>query len=89
MAHGFGAGLATAPLDRVAIDKIPEEKTGMAAGLYNMIRIGGFVFGTAIAGVLLQHGLDTMIPISAYQLVFGFMAGIGLLGALVSLGLQD
>jgi hypothetical protein len=28
-------------------------------------------------------------PISAYQLVFGFMAGAGLLGALLSLGLRD
>jgi EmrB/QacA subfamily drug resistance transporter len=90
LAHGFGSGLSTAPLDRAAIDQIPEEQMGVAAGLYNMIRMGGFVFGTAIAGVLLQYGLDMMAaPISAYQLVFGFMAGAGLLGALLSLGLRD
>jgi EmrB/QacA subfamily drug resistance transporter len=88
--HGLGAGLSMAPLDRVALNKVSQEQAGVAAGLYNMIRIGGFVIGTALAGVILQYGLDTLAaPISAYQLSFACMAGVAFLGGLSSLGLKE
>ncbi|MDH3675371.1 MAG: hypothetical protein OES12_07730, partial [Anaerolineae bacterium] len=78
------AGLSIAALNRAAMEDISEEQKGIAAGLFGMIRASGLVFGTAVIGVVLQHSLDAMAsPIRAYQLVYGFVAGVALLGAIM------
>ncbi len=88
--HGLGAGLSLAALHRAALEGVDPEQTGMAAGLYSMIRFGGSAIGTALAGVILQFGLDrSAVVVSAFQLVFWFMAGVALLGVATAWGLRD
>ena len=65
-----------------------DEEMGTAAGVYSMIRFVGVAIGTALAGVLLQSGLERGLPaIAAYQQVFLYVALAGLLGIAASLGL--
>jgi EmrB/QacA subfamily drug resistance transporter len=90
MLEGLGAGLYLAPLHRTALSKIPAHQTGIAAGLYGMIRFAGTVLGPALAGVVLQFGLDRAWPmVDAYRIVFWFVAGVMLLGLVVGWGLED
>jgi len=60
-AHGLIIGLSLAPLHRLAMHGVDEAETGMAAGLYSMLRFAGQILGAALAGVLLQQGLDHML----------------------------
>jgi EmrB/QacA subfamily drug resistance transporter len=90
MAHGLGAGMSLAALHRFALNKIPPEQTGLAAGLYGMIRSAGVVMGGVAGGVILQYGLEQLaLPLNAYRLGFGFMAGVALLGVVVAWGLRE
>ncbi|RME76139.1 MAG: MFS transporter, partial [Chloroflexi bacterium] len=90
VAHGLGAGLYLAPLHRAAMSCIPADQTGMAAGLYSMVRFAGSAMGSALAGVLLQAGLDSGAPpIQAYQTVLWALAGMALLGVVIGGGLRE
>jgi MFS family permease len=90
VANGLAAGLALASLHKVAMAEIPQEHSGVAAGLYSMIRFAGTLFGTALGGVILQYGLDSqLVPIQAYQVVFGFIALMAFIGALLGLKLGE
>jgi MFS family permease len=83
--HGLGAGLALASLHRTSMGKILPEQLGMAAGLYSMIRFGVSTLGVALAGVVLQSGLNQSIPvIEAYQTVFWCIAGVALAGVIIA-----
>lgn len=88
--HGLGAGLALASLHRVSMSKIPPEQVGMAAGLYSMVRFGLGTLGVALAGVVLQYGLNQSIPvIEAYQFTFWLIAGIALSGIVIAWYLRE
>jgi MFS family permease len=88
--HGLGAGLSLAALHRAALEGVAPEQTGSAAGLYSMFRFGGSALGTALAGVILQFGLDrSALEIEAFQAVFWFMAGVALLGVVTAWGLRE
>lgn len=87
--NGLAAGLSMAALNRAALSNISEDQKGVAAGLFGMIRAGGFVIGTALVGVVLQNGLDRMpAPIMAYQMTYWFVAGVALLGTIVGIKLK-
>jgi EmrB/QacA subfamily drug resistance transporter len=88
--NGLAAGLALASLHKVAMAQIPKEHSGVAAGVYSMIRFAGTLFGTALGGVVLQYSLDSqLLPIHAYQVVFGFIAVMAFLGALLGMKLGE
>lgn len=88
--HGLIIGLSLAPLHRSAMQGIDESETGMAAGLYSMIRFAGQVFGTALAGVLLQRGLDALLsPLAAYQSVFWLHVGVAVVATVAGLGIRE
>ncbi len=88
--HGAGAGLSLAALHRTALGNITPEQTGAAAGMYSMTRFGGLMLGTAVAGIILQRGLDRGLPaLEAYQVVYGFLAATGLVGVLLASRLRD
>lgn len=90
MAHGFLIGLSLAPLHRAALQRVDKDEVGMAAGLYSMIRFAGQILGTAIAGVLLQRGLERLpAPIDAYQAVFWTFAGVALVATLIGWQLRE
>jgi MFS family permease len=88
--HGLGAGLAQAALDRAATGGMPQAHMGTAAGVYSMIRFGGAMLGATLGGVLLQSGLDRgLSPVDAYQPVFGLIAGVALVGAVIGLTVRE
>jgi EmrB/QacA subfamily drug resistance transporter len=88
--HGLGAGLSLAALHRASLGRIPQDRAGMAVGLYSMVRFGGILLGPALAGLLLQQGLNqNLLPIESYQLVFGVTAAVTLLGVISGFGLRD
>lgn len=87
--HGLSVGLMLAALHSAAMQQIPEEQMGVAAGLYSMIRFAGAVIGTALAGVLLQIFLDRgLLTIDAYQVVFLCIAGFSVAGLLAAFNLR-
>ena len=86
----MGAGLSLAVLSAVAMSDIPQRQAGAAAGLFSMIRFSGSILGSTLAGVLLRQTMgNTLLPITAYQVVFGAVAGVALLGALLAVRLQS
>lgn len=90
LGQSIGASISLAPLHRAAMADIPDEQTGVAAGLYSMIRFAGAILGTALSGVLLQMALtDNAAVVAAYQQVFWFVAGVALLGLLLGMLLDS
>ena len=88
--HGLGAGLSLAALHRTALGSITAEQTGVAAGIYSMTRFAGSMLATALAGVILQNGLDRGLSLlDAYQIVFTFLAVIGFVGVLLASRLRE
>ena len=85
MLHGSGAGLSIAALHRTALGSIADDQAGSAAGVYSMTRFAGSLLATAITGVILQtvkdSGVETHI---AYQIAYGFLVIIGILGVLTT-----
>jgi MFS family permease len=87
---GLGAGLSLAALHRTALGNVAAEQTGSAAGVYSMTRFAGAMLATAMAGVILQSGLNRGLPtLAAYQIVFGFLAGAGLLGVMIAVRIKE
>lgn len=83
-AHGMGVGLMLAPLHTAALSSISEEMMGTAAGFYSMVRFVGTAIGVAIAGVLIQQGLDGGLEaIEAYQQVYLSFTAVSLFAIIV------
>ena len=88
--NSLGAGLSLAALHRASLGQIPSEQAGLAAGLYSLIRFTGTALGPALAGVVLQQGLDrSLLAIEAYQLVFWLIAGVAFMGLLSAVGIRE
>ena len=86
---GMGAGLSLAVLSNVVMSDVPQAQSGAAAGLFSMIRFSGSIIGTTLAGVLLRQALGfSGFPVGAYQIVFGAVAVVAVIGALLALRLQ-
>jgi MFS family permease len=79
--HGLCSGLSLAALHRNALEHVPREESGLAAGLYSMLRFAGIMTGGTLAGVALQFGLDrTPGDSSAYLNVFLLIGTITAVG---------
>jgi MFS family permease len=88
--HGLGAGLSLAALHRAALDRIPAEQIGVAAGLYSMGRFGVGMMSSALGGVILKITLDRgLTSIQAYQTVFWFIAVLCVSNALLAMKLKQ
>ncbi len=88
--HGLGAGLSLAALHRAALNQVPAERIGVAAGLYSMGRFGVGMLGSALGGVILKIALDyRFAPIQAYKIVFWFIAILCVANALIGLRLKQ
>jgi len=87
--QSLAGGLAMAALHRAAMEEIPIEESGSAAGLYSTARFGGGVVGATIAGVALQQSL-LFAPgaLEAYQWVFGMVAVVSLASLAVAWRLE-
>ncbi len=82
--HGGAAGLSLAVLHRMALDNVPANRAGAAAGLYSTVRFFGSIIGATIGGVILTQALDYFVhPVDAYHLVFGCWAGVAVLAVVL------
>jgi EmrB/QacA subfamily drug resistance transporter len=82
--YGLCSGLSLAALHGNALEHVPRDESGLAAGLYSMLRFAGIMTGSALAGVVLQFGLDRRPEgPSAYLDVFLFMAAVTAVGVLL------
>jgi MFS family permease len=87
--NGLGSGVTIAALHQAALSRISADHTGMAAGLYSMIRFGGRMIGAVLGGVLLQTALGGgLTTLSAYNAVLWSIVGMSLLSSLFGWGLK-
>ncbi|MCB0154116.1 MAG: MFS transporter, partial [Anaerolineae bacterium] len=88
--NGLGGGSYLVSLTRFGLGHTPPAESGIAAGVFSMLRFTGVIFGPVIAGVMLQFGLDQPWPaLVAYQLVLRMIAGVAFLGALINWRLRE
>jgi EmrB/QacA subfamily drug resistance transporter len=52
---GIGLGLATAPLNNLAVASAPADRAGTASGLLNAARMAGATLGVAVLGTVFAH----------------------------------
>ena len=64
---GIGIGLANPTIAGAALRVVDPSRTGMASGISNTSRIGGFAVGVAALGVLLQHRIGTHLAAAGYH----------------------
>jgi len=82
---GFGMGFAGSPRQAAAMDAIPADRVGMAAGTYYTGRYLGGVLGASLAGAV----LGATVTAAAVTLGFGLLVLVGLAVIAVSFGLPD
>jgi EmrB/QacA subfamily drug resistance transporter len=80
---GFGMGFAGSPRQAAAMDAIPADRVGMAAGTYYTGRYLGGVLGASLAGAV----LGATVTAAAVTLGFGLLVLVGLAVIAVSFGL--
>jgi EmrB/QacA subfamily drug resistance transporter len=82
---GFGMGFAGSPRQAAAMDSIPADRVGMAAGTYYTGRYLGGVLGASLAGAV----LGSTVTAAGISLGFGLLVLVGLAVVAVSFGLSD
>ncbi len=82
---GFGMGFAGSPRQAAAMDSIPGDRVGMAAGTYYTGRYLGGVLGASLAGAV----LGASVTGASVTLGFGLLVLVGLGVVAVSFGLPD
>ena len=82
---GLGMGFAGSPRQAAAMDSIPADRVGMAAGTYYTGRYLGGVLGASLAGAV----LGASVTAANVTLGFGLLVLVGLGVVAVSLGLPD
>ena len=82
---GFGMGFAGSPRQAAAMDAVPADRVGMAAGTYYTGRYLGGVLGASLAGAV----LGATITAAAVTLGFGLLVLVGIAVIAVSFGLPD
>ena len=80
---GFGMGFAGSPRQAAAMDAIPGNRVGMAAGTYYTGRYLGGVLGASLAGAV----LGTTVTAAGVTLGFGLLVLVGIAVTVVSFGL--
>ena len=82
---GLGLGLSGSPRQAAAMDTIPSERVGMAAGTYYTGRYLGGVLGASLAGAV----LGATVTGAGVTLGFGVLSIVGIGIVAVSFGLPD
>ena len=86
---GVGLGLNTAPVNNVAVQNAPRERSGTASGLLNTARMVGATLGIALLGAVFAHfagqtaQLDGFLPGLRAALALGGIAELA--GAAIAL----
>ncbi|MBD2100999.1 MFS transporter [Leptolyngbya sp. FACHB-261] len=70
---GIGAGIVNGIMDNVAVSMAPSERSGMATGMFNTMRLVGDAVGFAGAGAILISVIQIVLP----QLVDPKLGAVG------------
>jgi EmrB/QacA subfamily drug resistance transporter len=84
---GIGMGFVQSPTAAAVTQVAPQEKLGVALGLYNMLRFVGGMLGTTILGILLDVGSPQLGLLGAFRVDFGLTAILAGAAALLALSL--
>lgn len=84
---GMGMGFVQSPTAASVTQVAPQEKLGVALGLYNMIRFMGGMLGTTIFGIMLDIASPQLGLLSAFRFDFGIVVILGGFAALLTLSL--
>jgi hypothetical protein len=77
---GLGTGLTLTPLTQLALNRVPDVRSGMAAGIFQTARPVGVTIGVTALGLAVPGQLDA----AAFHAVAWTAAGIAAAGALVA-----
>ncbi|MGH2607814.1 MAG: MFS transporter, partial [Tepidiformaceae bacterium] len=80
---GVGMGLCQAPQQSTALKAWPADVAGAAAGTFSLMRYTGSITGAAVLAAVLGAGAD----ISDFRVLFGLLAGLGVLNLLLAFAL--
>lgn len=69
MIVGLGSGLIFSPLSIALILQVPEEKAGIASGLFQVSRVIGAAVGVAILVVMLQHMMQNEMKAAKNEMI--------------------
>jgi MFS family permease len=84
---GIGMGFVQSPTAASVTQVAPQEKLGVALGLYNMIRFMGGMLGATILGIMLDIASPQLGLLSAFRFDFGVVVILGGFAALLTLSL--
>ena len=90
---GLSGGISLTPFTKTAVAALGEDRVGLAAGLYNMLRFAGIAISTPLLGLLLAQGfaryggLETVTP--PYQSAFLLLSVVAVAGAGVAALIPD
>lgn len=85
---GLGLGISGAPVQTAAVEAVPPERTGSAAGLFSTTRYLGSVTGsTVLAAVFVQHPAAGQA--TPFVALFAGLSGAALLGIVVNARIAD
>jgi MFS family permease len=82
---GIGFGLTMASLQASAVEAVPPEQAGVAAGLFSTSRYLGSIVGSIVLAALLT---STGAEVSGFRALAVVLVAAAFLAALVSLGLH-
>jgi MFS family permease len=88
IAMGIGLGISGAPVQAAAIEAIPEQNAGSAAGIFSTSRYVGSVAGSSILAVMFARDVEPGRALP-FALLFGGLAVAALLGVLVNSRVAD
>jgi EmrB/QacA subfamily drug resistance transporter len=79
---GVGSGLVVTPLMKLALDRVPSGRTGMAGAVMQTVRPLGVTLGVTVLGQAVPGHLDA----GAFHIVAVLAAGLAALAAVVAVG---
>lgn len=77
---GLGSGLTLTPLTQFALNHVPDERSGMASGVFQTARPVGVTIGVSALGLMVPGQLDA----AGFHAVAWTAAGLAAAGALVA-----
>ncbi len=84
---GMGMGFVQSPTAASVSQIAPQEKLGVALGLYNMIRFMGGMLGTTIFGIMLDIVSPSAGMLGAFRADFALVAAMGALAVILTFAL--
>lgn len=84
---GMGMGFVQSPTAASVSQVAPQDKLGVALGLYNMIRFMGGMLGATMFGIMLDMTSPSAGTLGAFRIDFALVALLGAVAAVFTFGL--